>query len=539
MLFANVRPAFGQGSHFLLYQVVVIIAAVVGGAAPAVAAALLASAALNWYFTPPFHTWTVDEPENALALVVFLIVGVLASLLVTALARQTADARRGRAEAEALARIAGGLVTADDPLPPMLERVRTLLGLDAIAVYGPDGTVLAHTGETLDPAAESTIDLPDGRVAIGGSLGPDDKLVLEAFTAQLATVLERRRLRREAASAAALAEADSFRTALLRAVSHDLRTPLASIKASVTSLLQRDVDWSRAESDEFLATIDEEADRLDNVIGNLLDASRLEAGALRPVISSVALDEVVPSALTSVSGLGAGIDIDIDPSLPLVLADAGLLERAIANIAANADRADPGGTIRIAASQLGDLVELRIVDHGPGLPASERTTMFEPFQRLGDSTNTDGVGLGLAVAQGIIDAMGGSSRHRGHARRWAHHGHHPARVPRCLLSRASGSSSSTTSRRSVAPSPPTSGRAATSWTSPRPVNRPSSWPPTDTPTSSCSTSACPASTGSRSSAGCGAGPRSPSSCSRSATTNPTRSTPSTPAPTTTSPSRSG
>ncbi len=408
VLFANIRSAFGQGSHFLLYQAVVIIAAVVGGAAPAVAAALLASAALNWYFTPPFHTWTVDDPENALALVVFLIVGVLASLLVTALARQTADARRGRAEAEALARIAGGLVTADDPLPPMLERVRTLLGLDAIAVYGPDGTALAHTGDSVDPAADSTIDLPDGRLAIRGALGPDDKLVLEAFTAQLATVLERRRLRQEAANAAALAEADSFRTALLRAVSHDLRTPLASIKASVTSLLQRDVDWSRAESDEFLATIDEEADRLDNVIGNLLDASRLEAGALLPAIASVALDEVVPSALTSVSGLCAGIDIDIDPSLPLVLADAGLLERAIANIAANADRADPRGTIRIAASQLGDHVELRIVDHGPGIPAPERTTMFQPFQRLGDTTNTDGVGLGLAVAKGIIDAMGGA-----------------------------------------------------------------------------------------------------------------------------------
>jgi two-component system sensor histidine kinase KdpD len=408
VLFAQTRASLHQPSRFLLYEALVLVAAAIGGIGPAITAALAASAALNWFFTPPFYTWTIEDPENVLALVVFTAVGLLVAILVTGLARRSSDARRARTEAEALARVAAGLVGADDPLPPMLDRIRTTLGLAGVAIYAsPGDTPLAVSGEPSLRTAH-TVRLPDGAILRAGPLGPDDRRVIDAFAAQLATALERRRLREEAAAAAALAEADALRTSLLRAVSHDLRTPLASIKASVTSLLQADVDWSPREHKEFLLTVDEETDRLDHVVANLLDASRLQAGAVEPADRPVALDEALAPALASISGLTTPIDIDVPETVPLVRADPGLVERAVANLVANAARlSPPGERVRMTAETVGDRVELRIIDRGPGVPVGGRDRMFEPFQRLGDNATTTGVGLGLAVSKGLIDAMGG------------------------------------------------------------------------------------------------------------------------------------
>jgi len=407
---ASGRGTFGQGSQFLLYEALVLVAAMVGGAAPAVTAAVLASVALNWYFTPPLHTWSIDDGENVLALVVFVVVGVLVGLLVTTLAQRSADARRGRAEAEALARVAAGIVGVEDPLPAMLERIRSTLDLEGVSVYGAVGEPpIGVAGEPPDGGPGRTIGLAHGALRIRGQVRRDDERILDAFAAQVEATLERRALQVEAARADALAAADRLRTAILRAVSHDLRTPLASIKASVTSLLQDDVEWSADAQREFLSTIDEEADRLDDVIGNLLDASRLEAGAIEPSSTLIALDEVVPTALATISGLRSPVEVDISPELPLVVADPGLLERAIANLVANADEVTPAASsIRIAASHHGSEVQLRIVDQGPGVPAGERERMFRPFQRLGDASSGSGVGLGLTVAKGIIEAMGGA-----------------------------------------------------------------------------------------------------------------------------------
>jgi two-component system sensor histidine kinase KdpD len=408
LLFASARGSVHQPSRFLLYQLLVLVAAAVGGAGPAVTTALLSATALNWLFTPPFYTWSIEAPENVLALVVFTIVGLLVGLLVTGFARRSAAAERARNEAEALARIAAGLVGEEDPVPPMLDRIRTTLGLDGVAVYaaGTD-TMLAAAGD-IGGRVVTNIDLPGGRFVFAGPLSSDDRTVVQAFAAQLAAALDRRRLREEAASAAALAEADALRTALLRAVSHDLRTPLASIKASVTSLLQSDVTWSPDEGKEFLLTIDEEADRLDHLVADLLDASRLEAGAVSADMRPVALDEVVPAALATISGLETAIAVRVPETLPLLLADRVLLERALANLVANAARASPPGAhVGIAARHLGDTVEIRISDRGPGVPAEQRERMFDPFHRVGDASSA-GVGLGLAVAKGMIDAMGGT-----------------------------------------------------------------------------------------------------------------------------------
>jgi two-component system sensor histidine kinase KdpD len=208
------------------------------------------------------------------------------------------------------------------------------------------------------------------------------------------------------AEALLLSRTDELRVSLLRAVSHDLRSPLASIKASVTSLLQRDVDWTEEATLEFLGTIDEESDRLDGLVANLLDMSRLQSGALEVAMRPVGFEEVVPAALASLSLPTDTVDIAFDETMPRVQADPALLERVVANLAANAITASGAdGRVRVEASASSHHVELRVVDCGPGIPPGDRARIFEPFQRLGDSGG--GVGLGLAVARGFVRAMGG------------------------------------------------------------------------------------------------------------------------------------
>ena len=214
------------------------------------------------------------------------------------------------------------------------------------------------------------------------------------------------RARDEAAIARAAAAGDELRTAILRAVSHDLRTPLSSIKASATSLLQSDVEWSEAERTEFLETIDDEVDRLDKVVGDLLDLSRLEAGVIRPRRERVEIGPVITHALESLSDSTDGVVVDVLDDLPDLQADPMLLERSLANVVANAMR-HAGGRASIVSRRRGAGVEIRVVDHGPGIAPQDRDAMFEPFRRLGDARGDGraGVGLGLAVARGLLDAM--------------------------------------------------------------------------------------------------------------------------------------
>jgi two-component system sensor histidine kinase KdpD len=412
---ANLRSTFGLPSELLLYLLLLVAVAAVGGVGPAVATAVVGSLCANWYFTPPFHRFDIQHAENALALGIFLAVGGLVSVVVAQAAARTADAARARAEAEALARAAGELVGSDDPLPGMVARLLQTFALDAVAVVHelPDGgwAVDGAAGhpEITTPDDGTAIDLTDEAVLVlrGRSLTAEDRRLVQALGAQLVSALERRRFQAEAADAAILAEADELRVGLLRAVSHDLRSPLASIKAAVTSLLQRDIDWTEEATLDFLATIDEEADRLDLLVANLLDMSRLESGGLRFQLRPVGYEEVVPAALASISGRTDCVDITLDETLPRVIADPALLERAIANLASNAIAVShDGGRVRIEAGAVAGRVDLRIVDQGPGIPQEDRQRIFEPFQRLGDSRG-NGLGLGLAVARGFVEAMGG------------------------------------------------------------------------------------------------------------------------------------
>jgi two-component system sensor histidine kinase KdpD len=395
----------------LLFLLLVVAVSALGGLWPALAAALVGNLLVNWYFVPPLNTLTIGSTEHLIALAVFLVVAAAMSGFVSLAARRAVEGQRARAEAEALARLAGS-----SPAVTVLEGLVRVLGLQGAAVLHrvDDGWRIEATAGDRIPetpgAGSTTIELdPDHVLALAGSpLRSEDQRVLDAFARELAASVELGELEAEAQAAGALSAANELRSALLAAVSHDLRTPLAAIKASVTSLRQRDVEWTPEARDEFLATIDEETDRLDALVGNLLDMSRLQTGALEIRTAPVGLDEVLPAALASLGAPNGAVRLDVSDSLPRVLADRGLLERALANVIANAIRFSPAGSPpSVSAGEVDGTVDIRVVDRGPGVPVDERERLFRPFQRLGDGGQSEGVGLGLAVAKGFVEAMGG------------------------------------------------------------------------------------------------------------------------------------
>jgi two-component system, OmpR family, sensor histidine kinase KdpD len=400
----------------LLYLTVVVGIAFGGGIRPAIPAAVISALLINWFFTPPVHTWKIANPEDVVALIVFVLVAASVSILVDREARNRTEAQRRGAEAEVIARLTARLAAEGDPLPELVEHVRTTFGLEAASVLraangGWAQEAAAGPEPPPDPEhADQVVEVGrDAVLALRGHRLPADRLqLLSALASQLAVAVRGRTLAREAAEAATRSEADALRTAILAAVSHDLRTPLASIKASVSSLRDEDVAWSPGEMAQFLETIEGETDRLTNLVENLLDMSRIQVGALALVRGVVGFDEVVAKALASLPDGGRGLDVDVPETLPRIDADAGLLERAIANIVANATAASARAVpVRVRASAAGGRVELRVIDRGPGVPRDQRDRIFRPFQRLGDRGSRNGVGLGLAVAKGFVEAMDG------------------------------------------------------------------------------------------------------------------------------------
>ncbi|MFI7100843.1 ATP-binding protein [Streptomyces sp. NPDC050161] len=421
LLLASVEEGPGLANDVLLYLFLTVVAALLGGQLPALASAAVGSLLLNFYFTPPTHTLTVSDPENLVAIVIFFAVAVSVASVVDLAARRTHQAARLRAESEILSFLAGSVLRGETSLDALLERVRETFAMDAVALLERQSdvdpwTCAGRVGETPDDRAllrpeDADVDMPVGdhmALALSGRVLPaEDRRVLAAFAAQAAVVLDRQRLVGEAAQARELAEGNRIRTALLAAVSHDLRTPLAGIKASVTSLRSDDVAWSPEDEAELLAGIEAGADRLDHLVGNLLDMSRLQTGTVTPLIREIDLDEVVPMALGGVPE--GSVTLDIPEELPIIAVDPGLLERAVANLVENAVKYSPDATeVLVAASALGDRVEVRIVDRGPGVPDEAKDRIFEPFQRHGDAPRGAGVGLGLAVARGFAEAMGGT-----------------------------------------------------------------------------------------------------------------------------------
>ncbi len=405
------RPNLGLADDLLIYLVAVVGIAVVGGFWPAVLGAVTASLLLNWYFTKPLHTLTIAEPRSLLALLLFVTVAVTVSSVVHLAARRAIQADRSAEDAASLLALAQTVLGGADTPAAVLEHLTSTWQGRAELVEQVRGqwVRVSARGTAPESAAVTRVEMRPGlALLVAGQARPLSTRMLDGFAAQAAAALDRDRLRTQAAQAEALAEGNRMRTALLAAVSHDLRTPLASIKASVSTLRQTDVQWTAADEASLLATIEQSADRLDALIGNLLDMSRLSAGSLQPFLRPTAIDEVAPVALRGLDE-GMNVQLAVPDGLPLVRTDPGLLERVLANLFANAlAYSPPGLPPALYARQEGQAVILDVVDHGRGVPDELKPRMFEPFERLTARNTGTGVGLGLAVVKGFVDTMGGS-----------------------------------------------------------------------------------------------------------------------------------
>src|SRR5262245_9996657 len=424
VVLATARSHLNLADFVLVYLVAVVAITVVGGFWPAVLAAVAASLLLNWYFTAPIHTFTIAQPRELLALLLFVTVAVAVSSVVHLAARRAVQAARAREEAASLLELAQTVLGGADSPAAVLEHLTRTHGGQAELQERVAGRWVRAASSGVDGvlAAAARIDIrADLTLMVTGQDPSATPALLARYAAQAAAALDRERLRTQAAQAEALAEGNRMRTALLAAVSHDLRTPLASIKASVSSLRQTDVEWSEADEADLLATIEQNADRLDALIGNLLDMSRLHTGSLQPFLRPTAIDEVAPVA---VGGLDDSLRLEmaVPDGFPLVLADPGLLERVLANLFSNALRFSLAARPpELHASLDAGTVRLEVVDHGPGVPDEQKELIFEPFctypsARVGQAAarpltragdRHPGVGLGLAVARGFTEAMGG------------------------------------------------------------------------------------------------------------------------------------
>jgi two-component system sensor histidine kinase KdpD len=402
-------------SDVLAYQLLVVVVALVGGIWPALFAALLSGVTLDFFFVDPLYTVTVDEPLHLLALLLYIVIAVLVSIVVDQAARRSRAARRSAAESELIAGVAGEVLRGQDALQAFVTRTREAFGLTGVRVVVGE-RVLASDGEPAGgPGA------PDGsvdRVAVGDgavlelhgrTLQSSDRRLLGIIVAQLASALENADLEQTAREMAPLAAADRVRTALLAAVGHDLRRPLASATAALTGLRSSTGILSPTDREELFETAETSLGQLTRLLTDLLDVSRVQAGALAVALADVDLADVVPAALEELEVGPSAVELDLPAELPHMRADPVLLERVLVNLLANALKHAPSETpVVVAASAFLDGVQIRVIDRGPGVPADRREDIFVPFQRLGDTDNSSGLGLGLALSKGFVEGMGGT-----------------------------------------------------------------------------------------------------------------------------------
>lgn len=402
----------------LSYQLLVILVALTGGIWPALFAALLSGITLDYFFIQPLHTVTVATPAHILALVLYIVNAMLVSFVVDQAARRSRTARRSASESELLAAVAGNVLRGEDAVVALVGRAREAFGLTAVRLL-VDGAELARAGSL--PAQAPADRLPVGKEMgeqmgeqtvlelYGRDLEAADRRLLAVITAQLEAALDYGNLTQRAEGLGSLAAADKVRTALLAAVGHDLRRPLTAATAAVTGLRAPDVRWSEQDRAELLATAEESLATLSDLVTSLLDVSRLQAGVLGVSLAPLEMADAVLPALEELSLGPAEVELEIPPGLPPVLADSVLLQRVLVNLLANAVRFAPSGSkVVLAASAFAGRVEVRVIDCGPGIPPERLEEMFVPFQRLGDTDNLTGLGLGLALAKGFMEGMMGT-----------------------------------------------------------------------------------------------------------------------------------
>ncbi len=390
----------------MLYLLVVVVAASAWGRWPAVAASGLAVVALNFFFIPPLYTLRVNQPEYLLTFLVLLVVGILVSELTTRLKVQVQLARASQTEMAAAWAFSRALSQAGD-----LEAVEEALRHHMKEVHGASARLVPE-GE-VPPAGALVVPLTStrgvlGRICLEGA-GPSavQMRAVDSVAAQAALAVERVQLAEEARQAQMQAEAERLQATMLNAVSHDLQTPLASIRGALDNLDDPELDLDVETTRSLVQLARDQTRRLSRLVSNLLDMTRVEAGVTRLHLEPVEVVDLVGAALQNVED-EKRFNVDLEPELPLVRGDLALLVQVLVNLLENAARyAASGGSVELTASRVPEGVALRVVDHGPGIPLAERARVFEKFYRLRRPGDPPGTGLGLAICKGLVEAHGG------------------------------------------------------------------------------------------------------------------------------------
>jgi two-component system sensor histidine kinase KdpD len=438
----------------LVFLTAILISAVTYGLLPSLYACVISVLAYNFFFLPPLYTFTIADPENVVALFFFLIVAVIASNL-AARTRSQAVSARGRArtteELFAFSRKLAGIGKLEDLLWATVYQIALMLsvrvvlllpegdGIGVRAGYPPEDELdeadlaaarwswehnraAGRGADTLPGARRLFLPLRTGRGPVGvlgidrdqpgPLLTPDGRRLLDALADQVAVAIERITLAEDIDRARVLAETERLRAALLTSISHDLRTPLASIIGAMTSLRSYGDAYDKASREELMATIQSEAERLNRFIGNLLDMTRLESGAIQLNPEMIDAGDVIGTALHRASKILADhrLEIDIDSRLPMLRLDYLLFEQALFNILDNAAKyAPPESLVRVSARRENGFVVFRIEDEGPGIPQNDLERIFDKFYRVhAQDRQRAGTGLGLAICRGFVEAMGGT-----------------------------------------------------------------------------------------------------------------------------------
>jgi two-component system, OmpR family, sensor histidine kinase KdpD len=408
LLLSATRTDESLTAEALGYQLLVILVAMIGGALPAVFAAVLSGLTLDLLFTEPIGTFTIAQPSHLIALGLYLVGALLVSLVVDQAARRSRAARRSASESEVLATIAGGVIRGDDAVEALLERTREAFGMAAVRLV-VDQRVTEEHGAAASGASTTRVGVDDRTALelVGRPLDASDRRILDVVATQLAVALEHRALADTARRLEPLAEVDRVRSALLAAVGHDLRRPLAVATAAVTSIRSSGARLSGDDRDALLESAERSLDTLAHLVTDLLDVSRVQAGALAVSLESVDVQDVLPAVLGDLDAGPADVDLHVPDALPPVRADPVLLQRVLVNLLSNALRHSPAGAPpELSLSTFGDRLQVRVIDHGPGIDEQRRARMFEPFQHDSDTSDSGGIGLGLALSRGFAEGMG-------------------------------------------------------------------------------------------------------------------------------------
>lgn len=419
---------FGTVTSASLYLLAVVAAAAFGGIASGLGAAALSFLGLNFFFTPPLHTFRVQKVQDWVALLVFLAVASIVGLLLARALEERGRATRREQETRLLNYLATKLLSGEsldralqDVVAALIEpfdlqrcEIQATTGAGPLVLEAERPNAPATPGPSVVfPLVASNVPfgtLRAERPAGAPALDAGDLRLLEAHAKQIAGALDRVRLDSQVRGARMESETSQLRAALFSSVTHDLRTPLASIKASVTSLLDRSATHDPEQQRELLATVLEETDRLNRLVGNILDLAKVRAGALVPAKEPTSVEEVIYSVLHRMAPALHGVRVRtvIRPDLPEVPVDPVQIDQALTNLIENAARfSPPGGEVVVSASLWHSAVQVRIVDQGPGIPPEDRERLFEPFVRRDAGGGRGGSGLGLAIARAIVLAHGG------------------------------------------------------------------------------------------------------------------------------------